>query len=149
MSRADDLSRVDAALTRIGRTTNSRRAAQYRAELSGVDLQPTAARTLATILRHGPVRLTSVAAHVDLEPSRISKEVNRLVDAGLVEQAADETDGRAVLLSVTGAGRQALDRYRETADQILADRMGDWDDGDLHQLADLLARLADSLTRIM
>lgn len=145
MSRRDDLARLDAGLTRIGRAANSRRAAQYRAELSGVDLQPTAVRTLAAIFRHGPLRLTAVAHHVDLEPSRISKEVNRLVDAGLVIQAADATDGRAVLLTVTAAGQDAFVRYRATADQILADRLAGWSDAELRRLADGLERLADSL----
>ena len=145
MARRDDLARVDAGLTRIGRAANSRRAAQYRSELSGVDLQPTGVRTLAAILRHGPLRLTAVAAHVDLEPSRISKEVNRLVDAGLVAQAADATDGRAVLLTVTPTGRDAFRRYRSTVDQILSDRLTGWSDDELRRVADALERLADSL----
>ena len=144
-SRADALAEIDAALTRIGRMTNSRRAAQYRSQLSGVDLQPTTVRTLAAIYRHGPVRLTDVATHVDFEPSRVSKEVNRLVEAGLVAQQADATDGRAVLLTVTEAGAEAFTRYRATADQILADRLGGWPDGELERLAATLTSLAKSL----
>jgi len=144
-SRVDALAQIDVALTRIGRMTNSRRAAQYRSQLSGVDLQPTTVRTLATIYRHGPVRLTDVALHVDLEPSRVSKEVNRLVEAGLVAQQADATDGRAVLLTVTDAGAEAFTRYRATADQILADRLQHWPDGELEDLAAKLTGLADSL----
>ena len=145
MSREDDLDAVDAALTRIGRLANSRRVARYRSELSGVDLSPTTVATLAAVYRLGPARLTAVAGLVDLEPSRVSKEVTRLVDAGLVAQEPDSTDGRATLLACTAAGEDAFRRYRATADQILAERLGTWSDRDLARLADLLGRLASTL----
>jgi DNA-binding MarR family transcriptional regulator len=142
MSRADDLASVDTALARIGRVANSRRAARYRAKLSGVDLLPTAVATLATIFRIGPARLTDVAAQLELEPSRVSKEVNRLVDAGLVLQAADASDRRAILLTCTDAGGDAWRRYRKAVDKQLARTLKEWTDDDLHQLATLLGRLS-------
>ena len=143
--READLHSVDAALTRIGRVANSRRAAGRRARRSGVTLAPTAVATLAAIYRHGPARLTAIAEYVDLEPSRISREVRPLVEAGLVVQATDPGDGRATLLVATAAGRRAFERYRSAADAILADSMREWTDRDLHHLADQLTRLADSL----
>jgi DNA-binding MarR family transcriptional regulator len=145
MDRSDDLRAVDAALTRIGRVANSRRASARRGRRSGVALAPTAVATLAAIYRHGPARLTTIAEHVDLEPSRISREVRPLVDAGLVEQRPDPDDRRATKLIATAAGRRAFERYRAAADEILADSIADWSDGDLHQLAGLLTRLAASL----
>jgi DNA-binding MarR family transcriptional regulator len=146
MSRADDLAGVDAALTRIGRVANSRRAARYRAELSGVDLLPTAVATLATIVRVGPARLTDVSAQLELEPSRVSKEVNRLVEAGLVTQEPDATDRRAVLLTVTGEGADAWRRYRKAVDKQLAKTLQGWSDDDLHQLATLLVRFSAAVS---
>jgi DNA-binding MarR family transcriptional regulator len=145
MPRDADLHTIDAALTRIGRVANSRRASGRRARRSGVTLAPTAVATLAAIYRHGPARLTTIAEHVDLEPSRISREVRPLVEAGLVDQQPDPQDGRATLLVATAAGRDAFERYRRAADAILAESMRDWNARDLRQLADLLTRLADSL----
>jgi DNA-binding MarR family transcriptional regulator len=145
--RERDLAALDSALTRIGRAANSRRAARRRSDLSGVDLLPTAVGALAAIFRLGPVRLTDVAMHLDLEPSRVSKEVNRLVDAGLVAPKTDPTDGRAVLLSVTDKGADAFRRYRQTVDEQLAALVGDWSDDDVHQLAALLGRLAAAVHR--
>lgn len=142
MSRADDLAGVDAALTRIGRVANSRRAARYRAQLSGVDLLPTAVATLATIFHIGPARLTEVSARLEREPSRISKEVNRLVEAGLVNQEADPSDRRAVLLTCTDKGADAWVRYRKATDEQLARTLAEWTDSDLRQLSTLLARLS-------
>jgi DNA-binding MarR family transcriptional regulator len=145
MDRAADLHAVDAALMRIGRVANSRRAASRRARRAGVSLAPTAVRTLAAIYRLGPARLRAIAEHVDLEPSRVSREVRPLVDAGLVVQRADPADGRATLLATTAAGNRAFERYRRAADQILAESMEGWTDQDLRKLARLLTRLAASL----
>ncbi|WP_216870335.1 MarR family transcriptional regulator [Modestobacter excelsi] len=39
--------------------------------------------------------------------------VSRLVDAGPVQRRTDPGDGRAVLLSLTAAGAELLDRRRE------------------------------------
>ena len=146
MSRADDLAGVDAALTRIGRVANSRRAARYRSQLSGVDLLPTSVATLATVVRIGPARLTDVSAHLELEPSRVSKEINRLVEAGLVTQAPDASDRRAVLLTVTDKGADAWRRYRKATDKQLARTLDAWTDEELHQLATMLARLSAAVS---
>jgi DNA-binding MarR family transcriptional regulator len=146
MSRSDDLRAVDAGLTRVARVANSRRAARYRQELSGVDLLPTAVATLATIYRVGPARLTDVAAALDLEPSRVSKEVNRLVAAGLVAQTPDPADRRAVALAVTDDGARRRRRYRKATDQQLARTLKEWSDDDLSLLAALLTRLAQAVS---
>jgi DNA-binding MarR family transcriptional regulator len=142
MSRADDLAKVDVALTRIGRIANSRRAARERSRLSGVDLLPTAVWTLAAVNRLGPVRLTELAAEMELEPSRVSKEVNRLVDAGLVAQETDTSDRRAIQITATDKGADAWRRYRKAVDQQLARTLDSWSDRDLNQLSSLLTRLS-------
>lgn len=146
MSRADDLAAVDAGLARIGRLTNSRRAARYRSHRSGVDLLPTTMNALAAIHRLGPVRLTALSDHVDLEPSRMSKEVTRLVDAALVTQTPDPSDRRATLLVCTEEGVDAISRYRATVEEILADLLVTFTDDDLGVMASLLHRLADALS---
>lgn len=146
MSRSDDLRAVDAGLTRVARVANSRRAARYRQQLSGVDLLPTAVATLAVIYRIGPSRLTDVAGALELEPSRVSKEVNRLVAAGLVAQTPDPADRRAVALAVTEEGADAWRRYRKATDQQLARTLREWSDDDLSLLASLLTRLAQAVS---
>ena len=142
MSRADDLAKVDVALPRVARIANSRRAARERSRLSGVDLLPTAVWTLAAVYRLGPVRLTDLAAEMELEPSRVSKEVNRLVDAGLVAHETDASDRRAIQITATDKGADAWQRYRKAVDQQLARTLDSWSDRDVSQLAALLTRLS-------
>jgi len=145
MSRDDDVAAVDKALTRIGRAANSRRAARQRSRVSGVDLLPTAVATLAAVHRLAPVRLTEIAADIELEPSRVSKEVSRLLDAGLIEQSPDPTDRRALLLTITEAGADAWTRYRAAVDQQLERLLAGWNNRDLQRLATLLTRLAEDV----
>jgi DNA-binding MarR family transcriptional regulator len=145
MGREANLHAVDAALTRIGRIANSRRAAARRAHRSGVTIAPTAVATLAAVYRNGPARQSAIADDLELEASRVSREVRTLVDAGLVTQEPDPEDGRAVLLVATPAGRDAFERYRRAADEILASSLREWDERDLATLANLLTRLAVSL----
>jgi DNA-binding MarR family transcriptional regulator len=145
VDRNDDLRLVDGALTRIGRIANSRRASAHRSRRSGVDLPPTAVATLSAIYRLGPTRLRTIAEHLELEPSRVSREVRRLVEDGLVAQREDPDDRRATSLVATRSGRAAFERYRAAADAILADAVADWSDADIRRLAKVLDRLADSL----
>jgi DNA-binding MarR family transcriptional regulator len=147
VSRADDLSRIEAAFARIGRVANSRRAVELREQRSGVRLQPAMLATLATVYRRGPIRLTDIAEAIELEPSRVSKEVQRLLSAGLVAQQPDPGDRRSSLLSLTERGREAFERYRKVADDILAEALADWSDQDLAGAASLLGRLATAVNR--
>lgn len=144
--RAESLAQVDAALTRIGRIASSRRSAQLRAERSGLSLSPLGVTVLASIYRRGPVNLRSVAAAVDTQPSRVSKEVNELRSLGLVNARVDPDDARAMLLTVSAGGRRAFERYRSAADGLLADVLADWPDDELHALATTLQRLASDFS---
>ena len=145
MERSTDLRAIDAALSRIGKVANSRRASDRRSARSGVDLPPTAVATLACIYRNGPMRLTAIGERLELEPSRVSREVRRLAAEGFIEQGRDPDDGRALALRVTDAGAEAFQRYRAAADELLADALHQWSDADLHRLAASLAKLAATL----
>ena len=131
-------------MNRVARVINSRRLSRELEERSGVPLAQLTVATLAGIRRRGSARLTDIARDVGYEASRVSKEVQRLVMAGLVVQERDAADRRSYRLTVTPAGDKAYLKYRQAADRLLADSLSKWSDRDLHQLARLLARLADS-----
>jgi DNA-binding MarR family transcriptional regulator len=52
-----------------------------------------------------PVRIGELHRHVLLSQPALSRMVDRLVERGLVERSPDPTDGRAVRLALTDAGR--------------------------------------------
>jgi DNA-binding MarR family transcriptional regulator len=53
----------------------------------------------------GPLRIGELSCHVLLSQPALSRMVERLAERGLIERKADPADGRRVLLSLTGAGR--------------------------------------------
>ena len=126
----------------IARAANSRRLAHRLEERSGVALGQLTVATLATIRSLGPARLTRVADELGYEPSRVSKEVQRLLAAGLVVQERDPSDKRASLLTITDEGIDVHRRYRRAADELVAEALDSWSDDDLQQLARFMTRLA-------
>ena len=142
MDRTTDLRTLQTALTTVGRVQHSHRARRRIEDRSGVALGPTTIATLTAIGTLGPVRHRVVARKVGLQPSRVSKEVRVLVDAGMVSERADPDDRRAVLLEATDKGADAHRRYVAAAEATLAEVLADWTDDDLHRLADLTTRLA-------
>jgi DNA-binding MarR family transcriptional regulator len=67
--------------------------------------------------------------------------VGRLADAGLVQRRTDPGDGRAVLLSLTPAGAELLDRRREDRAARLAGPLAGLTEDDVRALTTALPAL--------
>ena len=101
MARLDDLQRVEKAIVRIARIGGGRDAARNRAERSGVFLSRPAISIISALHASGPVRLSHLADLTDLEAPLVSREIARLCGDGYVKRAADPTDGRATIVTLT------------------------------------------------
>ncbi len=95
-----------------------------------------------------PVRLTELNRHVLLSQPALSRLVDRLAYRGLIERHADAADGRCVLLSLTGTGR---DRQREVglrhARSVARAVTAELDPGELRQLEAICLKLAQKLAQ--
>ncbi|MGY1823866.1 MarR family winged helix-turn-helix transcriptional regulator [Geodermatophilus sp. SYSU D00079] len=100
---------------------------------------------LFPLVRLGPLRQGALADLVHADPSTVSRHVATLIEQGLVQRVADETDGRANRLVVTDAGRAALERLRSEREAVLARVTADWPTADLTTFTTLLGRLLDDL----
>ena len=100
---------------------------------------------LFPLVRLGPLRQSVLADLVHADPSTISRHVAALVEQGLVQRVADESDGRATRLVVTDAGHAALEALRQERESHLARVTTGWSDHDLTTLTTLLGRLLDDL----
>jgi DNA-binding MarR family transcriptional regulator len=65
------------------------------------------------ILSAGPVHMSELVARLRVTPSTTSGLVERLVDQGLATRADDRQDRRQVIVSVTPAGSELMERFRE------------------------------------
>jgi DNA-binding MarR family transcriptional regulator len=89
------------------------------------DISVTQCYALETLAEHGPMRLSALAERLFLDKSTTSRVVNTLVRKGYVEQRADATDGRAMLINATRQGQRLCTRISsdlvEQQKQLLGD----------------------------
>jgi DNA-binding MarR family transcriptional regulator len=100
---------------------------------------------LFPLVRLGPLRQGALADLVHADPSTVSRHVATLIEHGLVQRVADETDGRASRLVVTDAGHAALEQLRSEREAHLARVTADWSAADLAAFTGLFGRLLDDL----
>ena len=67
---------------------------------------------LSVVIYRGPISLTELAKAEGVTAPTMTRLVQALVRAGLVEKSVDASDNRAVLLRATPAGRATLDLAR-------------------------------------
>ena len=144
--RARAIAQIDSGLTAIGKLARSHKTIALRQRTSGVDLPETTIAALAVIHRHGPMRTGEVGALMELDASRASKEVRRLVDEGLVKQQTDPVERRASILTSTAKGKRVFERYRRAADELVAGAFREWPTADVVAAAAAVRRMTDTFT---
>ncbi len=66
-------------------------------------------RTLVVLASRGPQRMVDLAGALGVAPSTAGRMCDRLVRKGLIRRQRARTDRRAVLVSITAAGRGVVD----------------------------------------
>jgi DNA-binding MarR family transcriptional regulator len=97
------------------------------------------------VLSAGPRRITELASHERVTQPAITLLVNRMAERGWVERVDDPSDGRAVLVSLTKEGEQALAQLRAEYRELLHAEMTQLDDRDV----DALARSVEILDQLI
>jgi DNA-binding MarR family transcriptional regulator len=95
----------------------------------------------------GPVRVSDLAASLELDLSTVSRQVRHLVDSGLVARHSDPDDGRATLLALSDRGRLVLEAVKAARRKVLAGTLVQWSAEDRWALATAVGRLAADLHR--
>ena len=90
----------------------------------------------------GGGRLSDVAAGLKVAVPTVSRQVRQLEDLGLVVRTQDPIDGRAILLEVTDAGLDAVQRMRVEWRRTVAEILEPWPQKDREILGELLERFA-------
>lgn len=115
----------------------------------GTTLSLTQARTLGTLHRQGPTRVSRLAELERCSQPSMTGLVTRCADAGLVERTDDPDDARAVLVRLTPAGERALATDRERLSRPVAQALTDLPAQlrtDLEQALDVVERVSAALT---
>ncbi|WP_300610947.1 MarR family transcriptional regulator [Trebonia sp.] len=104
---------------------------------------------LSRLDRGGPATSSDMAKQDRISPQSMGATLAVLEQRGLVSRDRDPADGRRIVLSITGAGRQVVnDRRSARTARIAAALRGGFTPAELDQLmtaAPLLERLAEKL----
>lgn len=87
-------------------------------------LLPSGWKTMAAIGRYEPVSAKQVCTCTTVEPDKVSRAVDRLVELGFVNRTQDTADRRRVVLTLSSAGRIAyndIERATRSAEMALLD----------------------------
>ncbi|MGY0023084.1 MarR family winged helix-turn-helix transcriptional regulator [Streptomyces sp. cg35] len=125
---------VSLALSRVARLHRTAAARQLRA----LGLYPGQEFVMMHLWDQGPVRQSELIKAVELDPSTVTKMLQRLEQAGHVRRCPDPHDRRAVLVEAT-----------EQSCGLLKDVSGAWDALERQTLAGLSARDRDEFVRLL
>lgn len=144
MSRPESLRLLEAEVGVLIRRV--KRVIGERARLVHHDLQPASYLMLAYLAETGPMRSSEIAETFDVDKGAISRQVQHLVDLGLVDRTPDPDDGRAMLVSASDDAVRRLADVTAHRRKWLDERLGDWSDEELSGFVDVLGRYNAALS---
>ena len=136
MNDYDEVAELQVAVMRLARILRTH-------TTSG--LTPTQLSALGVVFRDGPLTLGELAAAEQVRAPSITRTVDLLVAAGLVERRSNPSDARAVLVAVTPQGEQLVKQIRSARRSWLASQWAELSDEErqaLQRAAPILRKLA-------
>jgi MarR family transcriptional regulator for hemolysin len=104
-------------------------------------------KVLFRLERRPGLRQIELADMLDIEPITLSRIVDRLEEAGLVERVADPADRRAWRLHVTAKAQPLIEKLRGVADEMIAEAFAGIDPRDIEITRQVLARARENASR--
>ena len=99
-------------------------------------------RMLATLDADDRQNVRDLAARLGVERSTATRMCDRLVSAGLIERGEDPSDRRAVVISLTGLGREVVAAVTRARRDSVAALLRSFPPARREQLVDLLGEFA-------
>ncbi|MEV4972325.1 MarR family winged helix-turn-helix transcriptional regulator [Streptomyces scopuliridis] len=138
-----DVIEIERALSRVAYLSSRVRQHDRLMAQAGVSLDRAAVALLRQIADTEPLRPSELANRLAVEASHVTRQVQQLAKSGYVTRVPDPEDGRAQRIQLTPAGREVVDRIRETSRRGMQAALADWSPQDLQQLAALFHRMVD------
>jgi DNA-binding MarR family transcriptional regulator len=128
----------------IGETAHALRKAFDRRAV-GLGITRAQWKVLFKVTRLPGLRQIELADMLDIEPITLSRIIDRLEEAGLVERAADPADRRAWRLHVTAKAQPIVEKLRAVANDMAAEAFGGIDPKDIDIARRVLGRVRENL----
>lgn len=104
-------------------------------------LLPSGWKAMAAIGRYAPVSAKEVCSHTTVEPHKVTRAVDRLVELGFVRREQDLADRRRVALSLSPAGRKVYEDIERTTRLVELALLGEVSMRERRMLGRVLAKL--------
>lgn len=126
-------------------------ASQLRSYLFGTEkeLEQGQMDALDLLTRRNERPMKELAARLRVEPSTATRAVQRLENDGLVERFTSPEDGRVVLVRITDEGRRRHEAVATRRSTAMMHILGEFDQDERAQLADLMDRLIASIDGVV
>ena len=144
MSRADELGRLEQEVGVLIRRV--KRVIGERARAVHPDLQPASYLMLTYLATEGPQRSSVLSERFNVDKGAISRQVQHLVDLGLLDREPDPADGRATLVSASKDASPDGVRRRDRR-RWLDEQLSEWSEADLREFVTGLGRYNEALDR--
>lgn len=102
-------------------------------------------KVLFRLSRTPGLRQVELADKLDVEPITLSRIIDRLAGAGLVERTPDPSDRRAWRLQVTETAQPLVAKLRKLADALIDDAFQGLTEAQLNTMRSNLARIRENL----
>jgi DNA-binding MarR family transcriptional regulator len=114
-------------------------------DLLTVDITMQQAKALHLVAREPGIGVTALATRLGVGLSTASGSIDRLAEMGLVDRQHDAHDRRHLMLTLTDAGREVVDRFRDVGVGVLRQHLPNLTPAELAGLRTGL----DGLLRVM
>ena len=139
----EDVREIALAWSTVMRRANLPRMQEQLVQAAGVNLDRTSYFVLRLLADKEPLRLSELAHRQGTDVSTACRQVSKCEHAGLVRREGDPSDLRAVLFSLTDAGRQALGQLHRARLDMFGAVFAGWPAKDRHEFARLTKRFVE------
>lgn len=124
-----------------------RRRIAERARLVHPELAPVAYSMLMALHDAGPQRASALVELFAIDKGAVSRQVQALLELGLIERTPDPDDRRAAILEITPLGKERLEAVAAQRRLEVREKLGDWSDDDLRGFVQVMTRYNTALER--
>ncbi|MER5433315.1 MarR family transcriptional regulator [Streptomyces sp. NPDC002588] len=133
---------IEQALTRVAYLSVRARQHDRLVAMAGVPLDRASVSMLRRIAEHDPLRPGELAQVLAVQASHVTRQVQRLQQAGYVTRVPDPDDPRARRIRLTPRGEDAVARLGDAGARGMQMVLADWSPAEVRLLARLVGRLA-------
>ena len=122
-----------------------RRLIAERARMVHPDLSPVAYSMLVALHDSGPRRASDLVDLFSIDKGAVSRQVQSLLELGLIERTPDPDDRRAATLVITELGEDRLERITRQRRAEVRGRLADWSPEEMQDFVSSLRRYNGAL----